>query len=149
MAALRGALTDAQKRELDQKLGTAETGDALSTGLTDLADFAEALLKSPDAGQQARLQGVKVDAAWVLRVREASGTVSSAGGGRVAKEQVDETALNEQDGRVLFFLERIHKPLIEERRHDKSFSLPRLPNIGWIFDTARRAKPAPPAAPAK
>jgi hypothetical protein len=140
---LVNALGPRESDAVQATAGTAETTDALATGLESLAKYIRRAHETGTERQRGaltrnRVTGETADAldAKAAELRRLASPVS------VALRQVSQSELDRQDGRVLFLIEKVTRALRTAHRQDRSISLPELRSIAWKF-TSRSGKRKP------
>lgn len=140
---LVNALGPRESDTVQSTAGTAETTDALATGLESLAKYIRRAHETGtgrqrDALARNRMTPATADTldAKAVELRRLASPVS------VALRQVSQSELDRQDGRVLFIVEKVMRAFRTAHRQDKSISLPELRSIAWKF-TSRSGKRKP------
>jgi hypothetical protein len=135
---LRNALGDGVTVKLDELVGTAETADKLSAGLSALAGFIEGVVKKGEKTDRLLLEQYSVGAACASALRERALRVQKAGAVKATPgRRVTQRALDVMDGRVLTLIEKGMRAFRAARRADPSILVPKLNRIAWMFETRR------------
>lgn len=149
--ALRNALGPDGMSEVDAVIGTAETHEALATGLSGMAKLLRKLRKQ-GSDDLALFDAFELDEACAAALDEKAARVRKAGEAAAAPEKrVTQRRLDLQDGRVAHLIGIVRRAFRAANRADSSILVPKLRASAWLFESRSgksKAQP-PPAAPSQ
>jgi len=136
-------LSDSHRDEADEAVGTAETVDALATGLESLSDLLDKWLNSGDKVLEARLMLASLDADYASELAAAAKhlrTSKAQAGQKQAETKVTQGALDREDGVNVLLLGQIIRAF--DAAHDINPIVPRLVPISTrrLFNRSSRKK---------
>jgi hypothetical protein len=130
--------------EVDGAVGTAGTGEALATGLEQLAALGKRFLSHKKGTLHARAKLMRLDEAYVTSlldaakaVRETTHQASARSGGK----RVTQGALDKKDGEAMHLLETVIDAF--EKAHDLDPTIPRLVPIATRRLLGKHTRKAP------
>ncbi len=136
----RGKTDDASS--LETSIGTASDAAKLSAGLTFVADEVERHLKGGTETRKRLMKRVKLDAAYVQRLRDAAARVVATddAASAASRASVSQEELDQADGRVMHVVDWIYRAFKEANELDESIAVPTLGDLAPYFTTKRVPK---------